>query len=151
MSRRAAALLAVLLLVPPPLAAAAAQEPAAPPPAAPEQAPEQGHAPAPPPAPAPAWLPRPAATLILLDKISAQPRTVTVKVGESVPFGSLTIAVRACDVRPPDVAADAAAFLQITDRNPGMPGFTGWMLANEPAAAMLQHPLYDVRLAGCAG
>ena len=47
--------------------------------------------------------------------------------------------------------ADAAAFLDITDSNPGMPGFHGWMLADEPAVSMLQHPVYDVRLAGCAG
>ena len=138
---------ALVLLV---AVAAAAQEPAAPPPPpAPgqEQAPDQEQAEP----PAPTWLPQAAAVLILLDKISAQPRTVTVKVGESTAFGALTIAVRACDVRPPDVPADAAALLEITDRNPGMPGFNGWLLAHEPAASMLQHPVYDVRLAGCAG
>ncbi len=135
--RRGAAALLLLLA---PIAAVAQDQP---PPAAAEPAPAQP--------PAPAWLPRPAATLILLDKIAARPNTVTVKVGGSVQFGSLTIAVRACDVRPPDVPEDAAAFLQIADSHPGMPGFSGWMLAGEPGVSMLQHPTYDVRLAGCAG
>lgn len=103
------------------------------------------------PPPPPPWLPRTTATLILLDKIAAQPQTVTVKVGGQVMFGSLTIAVGACEARPPDLEADATALLTITDRNPGMPGFSGWMLANEPGVSMLQHPMYDVRLAGCAG
>ena len=152
MRRRAAALLPPLLLLGTLAGAAAQESPPAPAPApAPAQPAEPGQEQAPATPPAPAWLPRAAATLILLDKIAAQPRTVTVQVGEQVAFGSLTIAVRACDVRPPDVAADAAAFLVITDRNPGMPGFNGWMLADEPAASMLQHPVYDVRLAGCAG
>ena len=153
MTRRAAALLATLLLMLGTLAGPAAQEspPAATPAPTPDQPPAPGQEQAPAVPPPPAWLPRQAATLILLDKIAAQPRTVTVKVGEQVVFGSLTIAVRACDIRPPGVPADAAAFLVITDRNPGLPGFSGWMLAEEPAASMLQHPVYDVRLAGCAG
>ncbi len=148
MRHRMAALLPPLVLLGT-LAGAAAQE--APPAPAPAQPAEPGQEQAPAAPPAPAWLPQPAARLILLDKIAAQPHTVTVKVGEQVVFGSLTIAVRACDVRPPDVAADAAAFLAITDRNPGMPGFNGWMLADEPAVSMLQHPVYDVRLVGCSG
>ncbi|HET9018509.1 MAG TPA: DUF2155 domain-containing protein [Acetobacteraceae bacterium] len=135
----AAALLALL-----PLLAAQAQETPAPPPS-PDAAPQPE---TPPP---PAWLPRPAARLILLDKISAQPRAVTVKVGQSVGFGALTIAVRACQVRPPDVPQDATAFLDITDGHAGMPGFHGWMFADEPAANMLEHPVYDVRVAGCTG
>ncbi len=106
----------------------------------------QTAAPAPPP---PAWLPRPSANLVLLNKITARPRSVSVAVGQSVAFGSLTIVVRACDVRPPDVAADATAFLDITDSHPDVPAFHGWMLTNEPEVSMLEHPLYDVRVAGC--
>ncbi|MDA8250062.1 MAG: DUF2155 domain-containing protein [Rhodospirillales bacterium] len=101
--------------------------------------------------PPPAWLPRPAARLVLLDKISAQPHSVTVQVGQSVTFGALTVGVRACDVRPPDQPADATAFLDLSDSHAGMPGFHGWMFADEPAANMFEHPVYDVRLAGCAG
>jgi hypothetical protein len=132
---------ALLMLLPlAPVMALAQQAPPAEPPAA---APEQE---VPPP---PGWLPRAAANLVLLDKISAQPHSVTVPVGQSVTFGSLTIAVRACEVRPPDVPTDATAYLDITDAHPGMPGFHGWMFAAEPAVSMLEHPVYDVRLSGC--
>jgi hypothetical protein len=97
------------------------------------------------------WQPRGSVVLHMLDKINAQTATATVKVGESVPFGSLTIAVRACDVHPSDQPADATAFLVITDRNPEAPGFTGWILRSDPSLSMLEHPLYDVRVAGCGG
>lgn len=152
MRRVAAALLVLLPALAAPVRQTAAQQAATPQAPTVPAAPAPGAAPPQPQAPPPpAWLPRPAARLILVDKISAQPRTVTVKVGQSIRFGALTIAVRACDVHPPDVPADATAFLDITDSHAGMPGFRGWMFADEPAANMLEHPVYDVRLAGCSG
>jgi hypothetical protein len=110
-------------------------------PAAPEQ-------PAPPP-PNP-WLPQGSVVLQVLDKINAQTTTLTVKVGQTGTYGSLSIAVQACVVRPPDMPQDAAAFLTITDSHPDQPGFHGWMLKSDPSLAMLEHPLYDVRVVGCA-
>jgi hypothetical protein len=85
-----------------------------------------------------------------LDKVNAQTATLTVKVGQTATFGSLSIAVQACVVRPPDMPQDAAAFLTITDSHPDEPGFKGWMLKSDPSLSMLEHPLYDVRVAGCA-
>jgi hypothetical protein len=110
-------------------------------PAAPEQ-------PAPPP-PNP-WLPQGSAVLQALDKVNAQTTTLTVKVGQTATYGSLSIAVQACMVRPPDMPQDATAFLTITDSHPDQPGFKGWMLKSDPSLAMLEHPLYDVRVIGCA-
>ncbi len=95
------------------------------------------------------WLPRAAARIEVLDKIDAVYRQFIVRSGQSVQYGSLTIAVRACDIRPAAVPADAAAFLAITDAHPDQPGFQGWMLAQEPWVAMLQSPVYDVRVLGC--
>jgi hypothetical protein len=120
-------------------------------PATPDTVPETP-APAEPEAPPPnPWLPRPVANLIALDKISARATPLAVKVGQSATFGSLTISVRACVVRPPDQAADAAAFLDITDAHGGMPAFHGWMILSDPSLAVLQHPVYGVRLSGCSG
>ncbi len=99
----------------------------------------------------PAWLPRGGAELQALDKINARTTTLSVKLGQSVAFGSLTITVRACLVRPADQPADAAAFLEITDSRKDAPGFRGWMLAAEPFVTTLQHPVYDVRVSGCRG
>jgi hypothetical protein len=104
-------------------------------------------------APAPAanvWVPAGAAKLQALDKVTAQNATLTIKVGQSATFGSLTITVKACRVRPRDQAADAAAFLDVTDGHPDSPGFDGWMLEAEPAASMMQNPVYDLRVVGCA-
>ena len=109
-------------------------------PAAPEQS-----APTPP----NTWLPQGGAVLQMLDKVNAQTTTLTVADGHTGTFGSLIIAVQACEIRPPDMPQDAAAFLTITDSHPDQPGFKGWMLKSDPSLAMLEHPLYDVRVIGC--
>jgi hypothetical protein len=95
-------------------------------------------------------VPAKVAKILALDKVNALATPLTVKVGQSVTFGSLTILVKACVIRPPDQPADAAAFLDVTDSHPDSPGFNGWMLENEPSASMLQHPIYDLRVTGCA-
>jgi len=106
------------------------------------------------PTPAPAlpniWLPAGVAKLQALDKVNAQASTLSVKVGQSVTFGSLTITVKSCVVRPSDQPADAAAFVDVTDSHPDSTGFSGWLLENEPAVSIMQHPIYDLRVAGCA-
>ncbi|MBV8096407.1 MAG: DUF2155 domain-containing protein [Acetobacteraceae bacterium] len=122
----------------PVIPAAAQDEPApdTPPPA--EQVPEQN-----------IWLPHTEAELQVLDKVNARSQDLQVKTGQSVQYGTLTISVQACMLRPPDQAPDAAGFLVITDRRPGAPGFKGWMLQSAPASSMLENPIYDVRVIGC--
>jgi hypothetical protein len=85
-----------------------------------------------------------------LDKINAQTMTLTVKTGQTATFGSLSIAVQACAIRPPDMPQDATAYLTITDSHPDQPGFRGWVLKSDPSLSMLEHPIYDVRVVGCA-
>ena len=96
------------------------------------------------------WVPKGAADIVLLDKISAQPSTVTVKVGDSTVFGSITVKVASCVIRPPDQPADAAAYVEVTDnRQRGGEIFHGWLLVKTPAVSQLEHPVYDLRLMGC--
>jgi len=97
-----------------------------------------------------AWVPSGTAKLQALDKVNAQTTTLTVKVGQSTTFGSLTIAVKACMVRPPDQPADAATYIDVTDSHPDSPSFNGWLLQQEPSASMMEHPIYDIRVDGCA-
>ena len=97
----------------------------------------------------PAWVARGSADLVVLDKVSARTSPLAAAIGKPMTYGSLTIVVGACDVRPPNQPADATAWLDVTDRNPGGPAFHGWILKAEPAASGLEHPLYDLRLAGC--
>ncbi len=97
------------------------------------------------------WIPQASVHIQVLDKIDALAKDLSVKVGQSVSYGALTIGVQSCVVRPPDQPADAAAFLVITDSHKGEPGFRGWSLAHEPWLSMLQNPIYDVRVVGCGG
>jgi hypothetical protein len=95
------------------------------------------------------WQPRQAGTLRVLNKIDSTLRSVTLQVGATVRVQSLSITLRACAVRPPDLPQDAAARLTIADDRAGAPVFDGWILQNEPAASMLEHPVYDIQLAAC--
>lgn len=96
-----------------------------------------------------AWLQRDTADLVVLDKVNAKATPITLKVGQAADNASMSIALRACVARPPDLPKDSAAFFDIKDSRPGAPGFHGWMLANEPSVSMFQHPIYDVRLVAC--
>ncbi len=96
------------------------------------------------------WVPAGVAKLQALDKVNAQGRKLTIKVGQSATFGSLTIMVKSCMIRPSNQPADAAAYLAITDNHPDSSGFDGWMLEDEPSVSMMENPIYDVRVIGCA-
>jgi hypothetical protein len=95
------------------------------------------------------WQAQGSAQVQVLDKVNAQSAVLDVKVGQQGKYGSLTILVQACRIRPVDQARDSAAYLTITDSHADAPGFQGWMLANEPSVSMLQSPIYDVRIVGC--
>jgi hypothetical protein len=110
--------------------------------------------------PDPGWVRRQTAEIQALDKITARVSTLRATVGQPAQFGTLTLTVRACHARPPDESPDSAAWLEITDaRGAQLPGgggvapggtvFRGWLFAERPAANMLQHPVYDVRLLAC--
>lgn len=98
---------------------------------------------------------RPAAGAVLqgLDKVTAQITTLTVPIGGSARFGTLTIRLRACVPSKPDEAPEAAAFLEITDARPDqepVPVFAGWMFASSPALSALEHPVYDIWVKSCS-
>ncbi len=130
-------------IVPP----AGAVKPAAPAPTAP---PAQASAPAAAPSPLSGdWQSRPGVELRGLDKVTARSTVLTGKVGETLRYGTLSITLRGCVTRPPDQPADVAAFLEITDRGSAAPVFRGWMIASAPSSAIIEHPVYDVRVAAC--
>lgn len=106
------------------------------------------------PAQAPSWLPRAVAEIQALDKVYARRSALRVKAGETASYGALRITVAGCHVRPPDQPADATAFVTISEEAAGAAPkilFRGWMFAAAPALSMLAHPIYDIRLSGCAG
>lgn len=97
------------------------------------------------------WIQMGTATLQALDKINARAFTLSIKTGEVGQFRSLDIGIRGCLVRTPDRPADATAFIVVRDRNnPEVTLFSGWMLRSAPYMSMMAHPLYDIRVTGCA-
>ena len=96
------------------------------------------------------WVQRQAGTVRVLNKIDSTVHALSLKVGETARLQTLSITLRACAVRPDDLPRDAAAHLSVSDSRQGAPDFDGWILQNEPAANMLEHPVYDIQLAGCA-
>jgi hypothetical protein len=125
-------LLAVLLFAPLP---ALAQTPT-PPPSGPAQFPET-------------WLPRPNVDLTGLDKITTRLTSISGAVGKPMTFGTLQVTVRSCMVRGPDQPADQAAYLDVTDSRDPKFAFHGWMLMSSPGVSVIEHPVYDLRLAAC--
>jgi hypothetical protein len=95
------------------------------------------------------WVTRNVADIKVLDKVNAQSGIVTLKVGQVAENASLSITLRACATRPPDLPQDATAYIDVADSRKGAPGFHGWIFANEPSLSMLEHPIFDLRLLGC--
>ena len=95
------------------------------------------------------WLPVQGGSVRVMNKINSTVELVKLRVGQTLNYQSLTLSLSGCFVRPPDLPEDAAARLKIIDNRPDTPRFDGWMLKREPSLNMLQHPVYDVQLAGC--
>lgn len=93
-----------------------------------------------------------AATLRLLDKVTARVITVDAIIDQPVSFGVLRIVVRACQKNPPEETPEGAAFLEIDDARGSLPVkslFRGWMFASSPSLNALEHPVYDVWVIDC--
>jgi hypothetical protein len=95
------------------------------------------------------WVQRQAGTLRVLNKLDSTVQTLTLHVGQTTQLQSLSITLEACAVRPDDLPADATAHLKVTDSRPDQPGYDGWILQQEPAINLFEHPVYDIQLAGC--
>ena len=91
------------------------------------------------------------AILMLLDKVTAQSRTIYAPVGETFAFESLDIRVERCDKTPPEDKPESGAFLKITEiKNDTLKIiFEGWMFASNPSINSLEHAVYDVWVVDC--
>lgn len=93
-----------------------------------------------------------------LDKVTATTQDYTVKIGETLEYGSLSIDAVHCEKRPPEELPETFAFLKIRDAKLDGKGqetdeaetvFSGWMFASRPALSALDHGVYDVWVIGC--
>ncbi len=104
------------------------------------------------------------AWLRALNKVTAFTQDLTVGFDQPLEFGSLTVVVRYCSRRPPELIPETFVFLEIHDRpvGGGAPAaqdaeespygyriFSGWMLGSSPALHGLEHPVYDIWPVAC--
>ena len=106
-----------------------------------------------------------AVVLRTLDKVTATTKDYTVKIGDTLDYGNLTIAVRHCEKKPPTEIPETYAFLQIKETQLNGQGkiveasdeeeeaqktiFSGWMFGSDPAISALDHRVYDVWVIDC--
>jgi len=84
-----------------------------------------------------------------LDKVAGAATDITLSVGQSADYGSLTVTLLACRYPADDPASNAYAFLEIVDRALDHEMFRGWMIAANPALSALDHQRYDVWVMRC--
>jgi len=100
------------------------------------------------------WLRGQTAELQALDKITARISTLTADVGTPFRYGSLQIVIHTCTYRPPTMAPEHAALMEIRNIDhlgqvSDAPIFQGWMFASSPGLNALEHPVYDVSVVAC--
>lgn len=92
-------------------------------------------------------------TIRALDKISANVKTMKIRLGEMASFGRLRIVALYCKKSKPSEAPETTAFLRIYEQIPSQKEmqqlFSGWMFASSPTASALSHPVYDVWVTSC--
>jgi hypothetical protein len=99
------------------------------------------------------------AVLGLLNKRNGQTRDVELKPGEAIRFDKVVIRLRACEKTAPwENQPDQGAFVQllVNERPPGTTEaerwrnvFSGWLFKENPAANVVEHPIYDVWVKAC--
>jgi hypothetical protein len=88
----------------------------------------------------------------VLDKRTGVSRVLEGKPGEVFNFGTLTVALKACEVTPPWERKLTGAFVQVDEavRGGRKRVFSGWMFAESPSLNPMEHPRYDVWVRSCA-
>ncbi len=99
------------------------------------------------------------AVLGLLNKRNGQTRDIELKPGEAIRFGKVVVRLRACEKTAPwETYPDEGAFVQliVNERPPGTTeaerwrsAFSGWLFKENPAANVVEHPIYDVWVKTC--
>ena len=99
------------------------------------------------------------AVLGLLNKRNGQTRDIELKPGEAIRLGKVVVRLRACEKTAPwENYPDEGAFVQllVNERPPGTTEaarwrsvFSGWLFKENPAANVVEHPIYDVWVKSC--
>jgi hypothetical protein len=99
------------------------------------------------------------AILGLLNKRNGVARDIELKPGQYIRIGKVEVRLRACERTAPwETYSDHGAFVQLVlfERPPGTNEaqrwrqvFSGWLFKENPAANVVQHPIYDVWVKEC--
>jgi hypothetical protein len=99
------------------------------------------------------------AVLGLLNKRNGQTRDIELKPGEAIRYGKVVVRVRACEKTAPwETYPDQGAFVQLivrerpagtNDAERWIQVFSGWLFKENPAANVVEHPIYDVWVKEC--
>ena len=99
------------------------------------------------------------AVLGLLNKRNGESRDLELKPGQFIRMGKVEVRLRACERTAPwETYADHGAFVQLVlfERPAGTTEaprwrqvFSGWLFKDNPAANVVQHPIYDVWVKEC--
>jgi hypothetical protein len=99
------------------------------------------------------------AILGFLNKRNGQTRDLELKPGQYIRAGKVEVRLRACEkTKPWETYPDQGAFVQLVvfERPPGTTSnprwrqiFSGWLFKNNPAANIVQHPIYDIWVKEC--
>jgi hypothetical protein len=99
------------------------------------------------------------AILGLLNKRNGSARDIELKPGQDIRIGKVVLRLRACEKTAPwETYPDQGAFVQliVNERPPGTNQaerwrqvFSGWLFKENPAANVVQHPIYDVWVKEC--
>ena len=89
----------------------------------------------------------------IIDKISSKNTLIKLKNDELVIFKDLSIKSLKCKNSEFDDNPEITAYIQVRDltdkNNNEVFVFNGWMFSSSPSVTPFDHPVYDVRLAGC--
>ncbi len=99
------------------------------------------------------------AVLGLLNKRNGQTRDIELKPGEAIRYGKVVVRLRACEKTAPwETYPDHGAFVQLlvrerpagtNDAERWRQVFSGWLFKENPAANVVEHPIYDVWVKAC--
>ena len=89
------------------------------------------------------------ATISLLNKITAEVKTINIKLKENYLYEELKIYAIDCYNSNPLEKAETAVYLNIYVEKTMKKIFNGWMIKSLPSISSMEHPIYDLWVDDC--
>ena len=89
------------------------------------------------------------ATISLLNKITAEVKTINIKLKENYIYEELKIYAIDCYNSKPLEKVETAVYLNIYNEKSMKKIFNGWMIKSLPSISSMEHPIYDLWVDDC--